>query len=225
MEDKTLESSWKITPEAARLISKLIVSCHELALDSKSEAFVCKTLEKKNNIDKTDFLAADKGGLYERLIRTADGLKKKTIDEEAVLRYFGGKGHEEVSLEEIGFERDLPVVLQIMLLVHMLLPVKIIGQTTDGLVGEYANLGKKVILENMLVFKEDLGKDLLGKIVLFHYAPVVCSDPEPELIQDILEEQKECPTLMDVLDKLNGKKIRISKFSKGIKRTLEQMEL
>ena len=116
-------------------------------------------------------------------------------------------------------------MLQMMLLVHMLLPIKIIRQTAGGLVGEYANLGKKIILEDILVFKEDLEKDLLGKIVLFHYAPVICSDPDPELIQDILKEQKKCRYMMEALKNLDGKKIGISKFSRGIKKTLGQMEL
>ncbi len=217
---------WEITAGAAHLISKLIVSCHELSLDKKSAALVCKAVGGRR-VCEVDFFQADKMGLYNNLIATAMALHKTIINQEVVIKYFGGKKHERAALEEVAAEEieDLPLPLQMFLLVHILIPVKITGKCKTGLVGEYANNGKKVILEGMLLFKEDSVKDLNNKIVLFHYAPVILTEPDSRLVSYLLEEQSKCKSFMKALDNFHNKTISISKFSKAIKRTIENMEL
>lgn len=225
MEDKKVKK-WEITAGAAHLISKLIVSCHELSLDKKSAALVCKAVDG-GKVCEVDFLQADKMGLYNNLIATAISLRKTIINQEVVIKYFGGKKHEQAALEEVAVEegRDLPLPLQMFLLVHILIPVKITGRCETGLIGEYANNGKKVTLEGILLFKEDAGKDLNDKIILFHYAPVISAKPDSNLVSYLLKEQGGCKSFMEALDNFNGKTIQISEFSKAIKRTIEKMEL
>lgn len=216
---------WEITAGAAHLISKLIVSCHELSLDKKSAALVCKAVGG-GKVCEVDFFQADKMGLYNNLIATAIDLHKTIIDQEVVIKYFGGKKHEQAALEEVAAEgKDLPLPLQMFLLVHVLIPVKITGRCETGLVGEYTNNGKKVILEGILLFKEDSAKDLNNRIILFHYAPVIMTESDSGLVSYLLEEQSKCKSFMKALNNFHSKTIQISKFSKAIKRTIENMEL
>ena len=217
--------TWKITPGAANLVGRLIVSCHELNLDEKSKAIACKAMGNES-VCEIDFLQADKMGLYDNLLATAKDLSKSTIDREVVIKCFGSRRHEQSALNEVvEVGQKLPVQLHIFLLVHLLIPLKIIGQTEDGLIGEYCNDGKSVKIENILLFKDDLGKDLTGKTVLFHYAPVIQAETDPEIIAYLLEEQKKCAHFMEALEDYNGKTIKIGEFSKAIKRTIKNMEL
>lgn len=224
MEDKKVKTL-EITAGANNLVGKTIVSCHELNLDEKSKAFVCKVIEGVK-ICERDFLQADKMGLYRNLIKTAKALGKKGIDLETVIKYFGSRLHEESALKEVAeAHEELPMPLLMFLLVHLFIPVRIIGKNEEGLIGEYENDGKKVRLEGILLFKEDSSRDFRGKVVLFHYAPVVVAEPEPALVKYLLDEQKKCQRFMEALDKFNGKTIEINKFSRSIKRTMKHLEL
>jgi hypothetical protein len=224
MEDKTMEK-WEITVGAGYLISKLIVSCHELSLDQKSATLVCKVV-KGESICEVDFFQADKMGLYDNLVKTAKLLGKNVIDKEIVIKYFGGRAHEKSALDEAAIDiEQFSLPLQKLLLAHILIPLKIIGKDENGLIAEYENDGKRVRFEGVLLFKEDESRDLSGKIVLFHYAPVVMADPGKELVAYLLDEQKKCNGFMKALANLDGQTIEVDKFSKAIKRTMLLMEL
>lgn len=218
--------NWEITTGAAHLISKLIVSCHELSLDKKSSVLVCKAV-RQGKICEIDFLQADKMGLYDKLIETAVSLRKNVIDQEVVIKYFGSRRHERANLKSLGLntENNFSIPLLQLLFVHLLMPVKIISADKESLVGEYENEGKKVMLEDILTFKEDKEKMLSGKTSLFHYTALVSTTLDQQIVNYLLKEQKKCKHFMQALDKLNGTRIKIDKFSKSVRQAMCEMEL
>jgi hypothetical protein len=207
------------------LISKLIISCHELSLDKKSSDFVCKVLGERAVCER-DFFQADKMGLYKNLMATAESLKKDKIDRETAIKYFGSRRHVKSAMEEAALDgNEIPVPLMTFIFVHTLIPIKIIGKNDHGLIGEYRNKNKKIRLEGVLLFKEDEDKNLEGKTVLFHYAPIVSATVDDSMVAFLLEEQLAYNDLAKVIANLDGKTVAIYKFSKAIKRSMASLEL
>jgi len=205
------------TREASFLISKFVISCHDI----KGRQLIRKGV-KKEKLLFVDFKQAGKITLFNLLARTARSLGKNVIDEEVVLKYFGGRKHEQKTLRDIKKE-NLQKMRDYFMLIHLMILAKVIEVVGEKIICQHKSGGYSVLLEATAPFGE---KVLPGQMVLCHNSVVVATKPSRRIMGYLSSDQKECRRFMKSLKKFDGKTVKmLSSSAKAVKKIVKKYVL
>jgi hypothetical protein len=209
------------TNEAQKVLFRVLISCcHPLVRMTvgrkKHEDRLLAVVKQGKDINLSEYLNhfEFKPVMYRKLLKSASRIKKRVIDPEVVLSYFGGKLHiSKITRDIAGLENEglSEQILKEFLLLHLLMFVEVQSvQAVNGrlsVTGIYENDGKKVVISDLAVFKADESKIKVGDHVFSHFAMVVKPEADKKLSSRILFEQARDEEFAALLREMNGKTI------------------
>lgn len=189
----------EITKEAIELFYRMFFSCYTTGKMSSENNLkrIEANLAKQTSMDFGAFCSElQEWELRGRsIIAVAEGLGKNVIDKEVIFRYFGGPQHTEVILDDLAREQ-VPVggnFYRYTIFNHMLVPMRVemISKKESAIIGVYQNDGVLLRARSILFFEKDRKKIEIGKTVLCHFPMVIDVEPDPMLVQVLLQLQRE----------------------------------
>lgn len=198
-----------ITKEAIRALVFIVVSCEPLCGLKKrgNEEYLVRRLKEDRDIDWSDFLSGfpeDSSDPYQKIPDFARRLGKTEVDAETIFRFFGGRDHVAKVSDDIrkaGAEPRRMVVL----FYHLVTPITIESVEGEGrsFSGTYENAGKLIAVKGLIASRAVSPRIKAGDRVLIHYASIVGTDPGKELMEHLLEEQRQIPEISEVIGALD----------------------
>lgn len=226
-----------ISNRALKLIARIMVSCRIFRNNyDQHDSYVIFRAKEGKDLNYQDFLKGIVGksylAIYEGLAAMAKVMDKDAIDTEAVCYFFGGKPHInkiKKILENPESRLIFPEEKRRMefFLTHILLPVKITSKEGGIFRGEYANHERKIVIYDLIPFKEDKDNISIGQYVLTHFPSIISTNEDKVrlLRSRLLKEQLADNDLKRAIDILDGQEIHQKGHRKHIKETMELYDM
>lgn len=198
--------------------ARIIASCHLQGLTSADAELVKRGLAGKN-MRSVDFKKARKEKIRQRLVKYARQPKIGLLNDELVFKYFGSRQHVFKISQDIREKNLKGEAKYKMLVIHLVIPVKIINVGEDGLYDFiYRNKGQEVYFRGALAFRDFHKKIRKGSEVLFHFSSIISSLVNPSLRRYLLEEQGKSREFMEAVSFFKGREVNLTGIGRLIKR-------
>ncbi|MCX6761648.1 MAG: hypothetical protein NTY33_02275 [Candidatus Moranbacteria bacterium] len=187
----------KLTKNGLALLSGIVRSC----MAKRAEEFSCEQLELSDNpkmlsLEKFKQIFPLEMGTADRLSVFAKTLEKENIDEQTIALFFGGEEHIRYAIEDIRDKGIRNGMAKLLLVFHMLLPLRITKSKEGSYFGLYSNQGLEIIFKNIQSVLCGDEQIEVGQLAFVHYGYIVQSAGK-KLCEAVLEEQSNNGKLID----------------------------
>jgi hydrogenase maturation factor len=179
----------KLTKNGLALLSGIVRSCMaKRAENCSDDQLIISTEPKMISLDKFRQIFPLEAGTAERLVNFTKALKKETIDEETVALFFGGEEHIRYAINNIREQGVKNGIAKLLLVFHMLVPVKILKEKDGAYYGLYNNQGIEIFFRNIQSVLCGDAKLAIGQFVFVHYGYVIRAAGKKRC-ETVLDEQ------------------------------------
>lgn len=188
----------KITKEAIDFFYRMFFSCYDNNKKSSREnrSVIEFHLDKGSDMEFDTFCSdlQQWDSRKEAIEKVANTLGKKIIDKEVLINYFGGHDHTEIVVNELALD-NIPKegkFYRYTVFNHMLVPLKVqnVSSKVPVINGLYENADISLPVKHLFFLEKDREKIKIGKTILCHYPMVIDADPDPEMVNALIESHR-----------------------------------